>query len=329
MRFLAVGLLVLAPLFRLQAQTIVYVHTDALGSVAVVTDANRIVIERREYEPYGAVLTGVKDGPGYAGHVLDAATAMSYMQQRYYDPAVGRMLSRDPVTAYDNGDLRFFNSYTYAFNNPYRFSDLDGRAPGCGLCNNLVEIAKAEAIRFVADKTVAFGRALSAEGQAAFESGKQDLRNYVSQRDVVVSVGIAGMLGTPIGPNSTPWGLTALGDLGIVANLSSGQIGLQANLGLVPSVGGGAVASGNFQGGLNDGPLETGFSKSNVAFVQATAVTATGTPLDVGGAVQWSSGGASASAGFKPGVGSYLGVGGGTIYTGTLVTPPLRESNKK
>ncbi|WP_235873130.1 RHS repeat-associated core domain-containing protein [Pseudoxanthomonas winnipegensis] len=329
MRFLIVGLLVLAPLVGLQAQTIRYIHTDALGSVAVVTDANRNVIERREYEPYGAVLTGVKDGPGYTGHVLDAVTGMSYMQQRYYDPAVGRMLSRDPITAYDNSDLRFFNSYAYAFNNPYRFSDSDGRAPSCEACNKLVEEAKAEAISFVAQKTVAFSRALSAEGKAAFESGKQDLRNYVSQRDVVASVGIAGMLGTPVGPNAAPLGLTALGDLGVVANLSSGQIGLQANLGLVPSVGGGAVASGNFQGGLNNGPLETGFSTANVAFAQATAVTATGTPLDVGGAVQWSSGGASVSAGFKPGVGSYLGVGGGKVYTGTLVTPPLWEKNKE
>jgi len=54
------------------------------------------------------------------------------MQQRYYDPMIGRFLSRDPVTAYSNGDMRFFNAYAYAFNNPYRFSDPDGRCPmGC------------------------------------------------------------------------------------------------------------------------------------------------------------------------------------------------------
>ena len=60
------------------AQTRVeYIHTDLLGNVAVITDANATVIERREYEPYGAQLTPVvQDGPGYTGHVQDAATGL-------------------------------------------------------------------------------------------------------------------------------------------------------------------------------------------------------------------------------------------------------------
>lgn len=107
-----------------------YYHTDALGSVVAVTDANRNVLERREYEPYGAqLMPAVQDGPGYTGHVQDAATGLVYMQQRYYDPMVGKMLSVDPVTAYGRGDMRHFNVYAYAFNNPYRFTDPDGRSP--------------------------------------------------------------------------------------------------------------------------------------------------------------------------------------------------------
>ena len=111
-----------------QGQTVVkYIHTDALGSVVAVTDENRNVLERREYEPYGAQLTPeVQDGPGYTGHVQDAATGLVYMQQRYYDPLGGRFLSVDPVTAYDN-PLSGFNRYRYAANNPYRFIDPDGR----------------------------------------------------------------------------------------------------------------------------------------------------------------------------------------------------------
>ncbi|MCE7032881.1 RHS repeat-associated core domain-containing protein [Lysobacter sp. GX 14042] len=109
------------------AQEVRYIHTDALGSVAVVTDANRNVIERREYEPYGAQLApAVSDGLGYAGHVQDAATGLTYMQQRYYDPQIGRFLSVDPVTAGSNTGANF-NRYWYANNNPYRFTDPDGR----------------------------------------------------------------------------------------------------------------------------------------------------------------------------------------------------------
>lgn len=49
------------------------------------------------------------------------------MQQRYYDPGIGRFLSVDPVTALSN-PVGMFNRYKYAANNPYRFIDPDGRA---------------------------------------------------------------------------------------------------------------------------------------------------------------------------------------------------------
>ncbi|WP_369976386.1 RHS repeat-associated core domain-containing protein [Xanthomonas bundabergensis] len=110
------------------AQTVIYYHTDALGTPVAVTDASGNVVERSEYEPYGSLLNRpLTDGPGYAGHVMDAGTGLAYMQQRYYDPGVGKMLSVDPVTAYDNEDMRHFNVYAYAYNNPYKFNDPDGR----------------------------------------------------------------------------------------------------------------------------------------------------------------------------------------------------------
>ncbi|MCC4596064.1 RHS domain-containing protein [Xanthomonas campestris pv. phormiicola] len=110
------------------AQTVIYYHTDALGTPVAVTDASGNVVERSEYEPYGSLLNRpLTDGPGYTGHVMDAATGLAYMQQRYYDPAIGVMLSVDPVTAYESNDLRNFNRYSYGNNNPYKFTDPDGR----------------------------------------------------------------------------------------------------------------------------------------------------------------------------------------------------------
>ncbi|WP_226469880.1 RHS repeat domain-containing protein [Luteimonas panaciterrae] len=108
-----------------------YQHTDALGSPVATTDANGKVTERSDYDPYGKLLNRpLKDGPGYTGHVSDAATGLSYMQQRYYDPQVGRFLSVDPVTA-NTGTGGNFNRYWYANNNPYKFTDSDGREAGC------------------------------------------------------------------------------------------------------------------------------------------------------------------------------------------------------
>jgi len=128
--FVLMGIvLAVASMAAAHAQTTVrYLHTDALGTVVAKTDANGNVVERTTFEPYGAVVGGaVADGPGYTGHVSDAATGLSYMQQRYYDPMLGRMLSRDPITAQGTGDMRMFNGYVYAFNNPYKYADPDGR----------------------------------------------------------------------------------------------------------------------------------------------------------------------------------------------------------
>jgi RHS repeat-associated protein len=115
--------------------TVVYYHTDALRSVAVVTNSSGAVIERTHYAPYGQVLNRpLRDGPGYTGHREDANTGLVYMQQRYYDPESGRFLSADPVQA--NGAGGNFNRYWYANNNPYRYIDRDGRCTGSHISNS-------------------------------------------------------------------------------------------------------------------------------------------------------------------------------------------------
>lgn len=107
--------------------TVKYQHTDALGTPIAVTDAAKGVLQRSEYEPYGRLVNRpLTDGPGFTGHVQDAATGLTYMQQRYYDPLIGRFLSVDPVTPYSGG-IASFNRYWYASGNPYRYKDPDGR----------------------------------------------------------------------------------------------------------------------------------------------------------------------------------------------------------
>jgi RHS repeat-associated protein len=107
--------------------TFSYFHTDALGSPIAKTNSAGISIETSEYEPYGKLVNRANDDrAGYTGHVMDSASGLTYMQQRYYDPQIGQFLSVDPVTAY--GDpVGSFNRYWYANNNPYKFTDPDGR----------------------------------------------------------------------------------------------------------------------------------------------------------------------------------------------------------
>ncbi|KAA9132078.1 RHS repeat-associated core domain-containing protein [Marinihelvus fidelis] len=107
--------------------TLKYQHTDALGSPLVVTNPSKATIETSEYEPYGQLVNKpLFDGPGYTGHAQDAATGLTYMQQRYYDPQIGRFLSVDPVTAYAKPGQNF-NRYWYGSDNPYRYIDPDGQ----------------------------------------------------------------------------------------------------------------------------------------------------------------------------------------------------------
>ena len=103
-------------------------ETNASG--AVITGS------RERMTAYGEPADGgYADGPGYTGHVTDAASKLTYMQQRYYDPMVGRFLSVDPMAS-DTITGWNFNRYNYAANNPHKFKDPDGRARTCvdGVC---------------------------------------------------------------------------------------------------------------------------------------------------------------------------------------------------
>jgi RHS repeat-associated protein len=68
------------------------------------------------------------DKPGYTGHLEDKDIGLTYMQQRYYDPVIGRFYSNDPV-GFTPSNPMMFNRYAYANNNPYKYIDPDGRAP--------------------------------------------------------------------------------------------------------------------------------------------------------------------------------------------------------
>jgi RHS repeat-associated protein len=108
--------------------TVKYVHTDALGSPVAKSDAAGVSLpaEAIEYSPYGAPVNRPVDEAGYTGHVMDQSSGLIYMQQRYYDPQVGRFLSLDSVSANANTGANF-NRFKYAANSPYKFTDPDGR----------------------------------------------------------------------------------------------------------------------------------------------------------------------------------------------------------
>ena len=48
------------------------------------------------------------------------------MQQRYYDPIIGRFYSNDPIGYTAKNPMMSFNRYLYTNNNPYKYTDPNG-----------------------------------------------------------------------------------------------------------------------------------------------------------------------------------------------------------
>ncbi len=121
------GLLVILGMSSAHAEKVTYYVADAQGTVVATMNSQAAVTYTAAYRPYGKQAQGAaQTGPGYTGHVNDAATGLVYMQQRYYDPEAGRFLSVDPVVPAP-GDVFNFGRYTYANDNPIVNTDPDGR----------------------------------------------------------------------------------------------------------------------------------------------------------------------------------------------------------
>lgn len=108
------------------AENTTYYVTDAQGTVVAKMDTGSNVTYDATYRPYGKQQNGSPQaGPGYTGHENDPSTGLVYMQARYYDPGVGRFLSRDPV-AFAGGNVFKINAYAYVSDNPILYTDPTG-----------------------------------------------------------------------------------------------------------------------------------------------------------------------------------------------------------
>lgn len=110
-----------------------YYHTDTLGSPVAATDESGNVVWRARYRPFGDrdqlasdYAMSLANPVWFGGHAHDDKTGLTYMQARFYSPALGRFVTTDPAP-FDTSRPDVFNRYAYARNNPYRYVDPDGR----------------------------------------------------------------------------------------------------------------------------------------------------------------------------------------------------------
>ncbi|WP_314102851.1 RHS repeat-associated core domain-containing protein [uncultured Stenotrophomonas sp.] len=220
------------------------------------------------------------------------------MQQRYYDPGIGRFLSVDAVTAY-SGDARHFNRYGYSYNNPYKFTDPDGRCPQClwgapigAVVNIGVQMAMADGSAAERFSRISWGQVGIATAAGALSGGVSAIAGTAVTTGGAIATNVIG--NAAVGAVATQAGAQVEGRTASVSEVAKGAAlsGGTAGLGAAISAAPGAVARNASSGmtqtertataNLLQGIKEAtpGFSYSNpvqtTANVAASAVSSSG-----------------------------------------------------
>jgi RHS repeat-associated protein len=102
-----------------------FYHTDGLGSVRMLTDTTGLVSDTYTYDAYGMSLSNSDGSYQFAGERRDAETGLDYLRARYYDPELGRFISKDAFAGFLN-DPMSQHDYQYAHANPVNNTDPTG-----------------------------------------------------------------------------------------------------------------------------------------------------------------------------------------------------------
>ena len=113
-----------SPLSVIENGKTYYYLMDLPGGIVGVVDSNGNVVNRYTYGPFGET-TATENGPRnplrFGAREHDEETGLYYNRARYYDPAVGRFISEDPM-----GLSGGVNLYAYANNDPVNYRDSSG-----------------------------------------------------------------------------------------------------------------------------------------------------------------------------------------------------------
>ena len=102
-----------------------YLSESGSGSVWGLIDSSGVVKDRYRFTPFGALADSVdsvaRNPYKFTGREYDTETQMYFYRARYYDPALSRFVSEDPIGL--NGGI---NDYSYAQGDPQNETDPSG-----------------------------------------------------------------------------------------------------------------------------------------------------------------------------------------------------------
>ena len=162
-----------------------FYRRDCQGNIIALIDNSGAVVVEYKYDAWGNheaevanedYVTLAEINPyRYRGYYYDSETDLYFLQTRYYDPVVGRFISRDSIEYADPEIICGLNLYAYCGNNPVMATDPTGRAEWWEwLVAGIVIIASAVAAVFTAGTSlvvagafagIAFGGTLSIVNQ--------------------------------------------------------------------------------------------------------------------------------------------------------------------
>ena len=104
-----------------------YYLEDATGSMRFIANSSGSKRSGANYDPFGNIRSssGILPDFQFQTQQLDSGSNLYFLRARYYDPELGRFISRDPVKGIlTNPQTQ--NPYAYALNNPVNLSDPSG-----------------------------------------------------------------------------------------------------------------------------------------------------------------------------------------------------------
>jgi len=108
---------------KISGSNVYYYHYDGLANTIAMTDAAGNMVNKYAYDEFRNLLNAVETVPNpftFVGQygVMDDDSGLLHMRARYYDPEVGRFISKDPIRY-----LGGVNLFSYVANNPINWAD--------------------------------------------------------------------------------------------------------------------------------------------------------------------------------------------------------------
>jgi RHS repeat-associated protein len=161
-----------------------YYAYDGLGSTDALLNPDGTSPDRYAYRAFGleSHLSGTDDNRatwvGQQGYYDDRESGLYFLKARYYDPASGKFISRDPK-GFEAGDA---NLYRYVSNDPVNAIDPSGLEEKCGRLDYFCQGKQTlkQGVQYVGGKVEQGVQVVRDVGQKVGELGKDFVRGQIN-----------------------------------------------------------------------------------------------------------------------------------------------------